>query len=179
MNTCIECGDDYPYDPSNPLGASSVHCPRCRKRQSKLNKKIILFNIAGNGKIQCRSCGYSRSVNAIVLINGVNFLNENPNEEEKKLQAKQQFLLCLCCDAQVKAGEVDFRVTNSKVSPICVEFYERKVVVCVEKRRMEAAVNYSSDVIQTELSSDGDSAKRISRKTPRIDSGPTIDVPPM
>jgi len=146
MNTtCISCGSEYDYDPSNPLGCSSERCSRCRKRDSILNKKIILFNIAGNGTIQCRKCGYRDCIGALTLVDGKSYLDDPP----KEVRAKTQFILCLNCDAEIKNGAAEFKVIDSKCYPIEVEFYSTKVVVV--KTKLESFISYSHDAQEAEV----------------------------
>ena len=154
MNICIDCGSDYFYDPSKPLGASSERCPSCRKKDSEKNKKIILFNIASAGTVaMCRKCGYKNSPSAFVLMNAVALLGKPPDSfEEKKKQAERQFIVCLNCKAEIDSNEVEYKVTDSKSRPVKVEFYSRKVQIVREK--IDPIVEFSSDAVEAEVVTD-------------------------
>lgn len=172
MNTCIHCGNDYPYDSNDPKGASAAHCPKCRKRQSKKNKIIELLNIACNGNIMCRKCGYRNPV-ALSLFDGVMALSPPTNDEQRKIKAKTQYALCLNCAAEVDAEEVEVKVINSKVTPIQVEFYERKVVVI--RQLIQPAASYTDAEIPEVVSESGDHAETRRAKTRALES-PPIEV---
>lgn len=159
MNTCIDCGREYPYESANPLGSSTDRCCACRKKSSKLNKKIILLEIAGHGIIQCRKCGYSRSPNAIYLVDAILQINKAENEESLKRQAEKQFLLCANCKTELQFGEISMKVINSNCKPIDVAFYTKKVRIVVEESRIESAVNYTSDAVEVEVVTGGDNLR--------------------
>lgn len=175
MNTCLDCGKDYKYDPNDPRGASSLRCPACRKRETIKNKKIILFNIAGNGTIQCRKCGYSRCENAITLADTTNFLNKATTQEEKENRAKSQYLLCLNCEAEIKSGEVEAEVVNSKSYPVVVRFYEKEVRIV--RTEIKPSVEYSNDVSDVEVTTSDPASVRVVGTPKRIARGTTIDLP--
>ncbi len=162
MNICLDCGEDYNYDPSNPLGASSTRCPKCRKRDSVKNKKLKLFLIAGHGVAKCRKCGYNNSINALNLIDGVSFLDP-PSPEVK---AKQQFILCNNCKAEIDSHEIEFKVTNSKVTPIEVSFFLREVKVI--RTEIKPSVEYHHDYQEVEIADNGGENARVVGKTKRI-----------
>jgi hypothetical protein len=165
MNTsCIDCGEEYEYNPSKPLGASSARCSRCRKRDSILNKKIILFNIAGNGNLQCRKCGYKDCVSALTLLDGKSFLGDPKTQDEKEVRAKSQFILCLNCDAEIKQCLFEFKVIDSSCYPIEVEFYSLKVTIVKEK--ITPKVSYTHDAREAEIV--GDSPEGISNAKARV-----------
>lgn len=174
MNTCLDCGADYHYDPDNALGASSLRCPKCRKKDSEKNKKIILFNIAGKDVIRCRKCGYARSWSAIVLADTTNFINPATTQEEREARAKTQYLLCLNCAAEIKSGEVEAKVINSKVYPVEVEFYERQVQIV--KTKITPIVSYNHNAIEAEIVSGGAETARVVGTPKRLDGGTTIEV---
>lgn len=176
MNICLDCGRDYEYDSNNPMGSSSLRCPACRKKDSEKNKKIILFNIAGNENIRCRKCGYSRCLNAIVLADTKLYLNPATTQEEKEKRAKTQYLLCLNCSTEIKSGEVEAKIINTKVYPVEVEFYERRVQIV--KTKLDS-ITYSSDVIEAEVTRDEPETSRVVGKAKRITGGCTIDVSDM
>ncbi len=129
MNTCIDCGYDYNYDPNNPLGSSSVRCCKCRKKQSKLNIKFNLLEIAGDGNVSCRKCGYSRSVSALKLLDAVDPIVKPKTKQQLEAQARKQFIVCLNCEAEIQSDQVSIKTTNHTVYPVLVSFYESKVVV--------------------------------------------------
>jgi hypothetical protein len=149
MNTCIKCGVSYEYNSSCPKGCDSFHCTSCRKKNSDRNKKIKLFNIAGNGVAACRKCGYRKCVDALNLIDGVTSIISNPTKEQKEKIAEKQFMLCNNCNSEAKANEFEYRVTNSSCYPIEVKFYEVKVVI--QKSEMEVEYNYGPDLIIPEI----------------------------
>jgi Zn ribbon nucleic-acid-binding protein len=173
MNTCIDCGCDYEYDASNPLGASSTRCPKCRKKDSAANKKIILFNEASNSNIMCRKCGYQNNINALVLVDGVERLHKPKTFDQEVANAKTQFILCLNCQAEIKSSEVEFKVTDSKSYPIHVEFYSRHVTVVKEKLK---SFNFSSNVIEAEITGDNPETTRVARSPERLAIEGAIDV---
>ena len=154
MRTCIDCGIDYKYHSSKPLGASADRCCSCRKKDSVKNKKIILLNIAGGGEIGCRMCGYHNTILSLNLVDGVSILGKKDvTEEGKKKQAEKQFILCSNCLGEVEDNKVKYRVTNAKVIPIEVEFYTTKVEVV--KTILKPKKQYSSDAIEAEITTDG------------------------
>lgn len=177
LNTCVDCGNDYEYDPNRPLGTSSSRCLKCRRKNTELNKKLILILLAGNGKAECRKCGYKRSVNALLLIDAVDYLEPANSLEEKKKRAQEaQFVLCLNCNAEVLANEVEMKVTQTQ--PVKVEFYSRKVTVVREK--IEPAIeDHDPESIETEIVSEyaGGAATRVISTQKRIGGGGIIDVP--
>lgn len=146
-NICIDCGREYDYDSSNPLGASAYRCCACRKRQSRKNKKIKLFFIASPNPA-CRICGYSNPV-ALNLVDAIERFNKPENEKEKEQAAKTQFIVCSNHLAEIQEGEIGFKVTNSKSYPVEVSFFSRKVLVVEEP--LKAAIEYSSDAKETEV----------------------------
>jgi len=177
MNICIECGTDYDYNPSKPLGASSERCCSCRKKDSEKNKKIILFNIASSGNPMCRKCGYRSSVSAMTLINAVTPIGKLPDGfEDKKKQAEKQFIVCLNCKAELDANEAEFKVLSSKCTPVDVEFYSRKVTVVREK--IKQVVTYTDDAIEPEITTDSPKGERfggeaqVPRRTPTLKMSP-------
>lgn len=173
MKSCIDCGNDYDYDPNNPKGSSSERCAACRKRDSARNKKIILLNIAGHHNPICRMCGYSKT-GGLTLIDAIPCLSPPTTQQEKEAQALRQFVLCLNCKSQLDAREIQFKVINSK-PPMEIEFYSRHVRIVEEK--ITPTVNYSHDVIETEITREEPEGDRVGRKKtiPRI--GTVIDVP--
>jgi len=172
---CIDCGNDYKYDPNRPLGASTSRCPTCRKKDTAKQKTIALMMIAGHGVLQCRKCGYRNCSSALVLKDGIAFLDEASSQEEKEHRAKSQFILCLNCNAEIQSNQVTLKVTNAKVYPIEVEFYAREVRVV--STRIEAVVNYNSDYQDVEVTTDGSTAERVSRPKARAIEQSAIDVP--
>lgn len=177
MNTnCIDCGEEYNWNPSHSLGASSTRCARCRKRSSVLNKKIILFNIAGNGNPQCRKCGYKDCIGSLTLLDGKSYLGDPKTQEEKEVRAKSQFILCLNCDAEIKHGMFEFRVIDSSCYPIEVEFYSLKVTIVKEK--IESKVSYTHDAREAEIVGDApEGIGSAKARTKRIGSGEMPSVP--
>ena len=173
MNTCIDCGCDYEYNASNPLGASSSRCPRCRKKDSSSNKKIILFNESSNNNIVCRKCSYRGSIHALVLIDGVERLAKPKTFEEELKNAKTSFILCLNCQAEIKSNEVEYKVKDSKVYPIVVEFYSRHVTVV--KSKLET-LNFSSDVCKAEVTRNEPATVRVAGQKEALRIETTIDV---
>lgn len=139
MNVCIDCGVDYIYDPNNALGASSSRCTKCRKKDSKINKIIRLFEIAGD---RCIKCGYSGSIHALSLFNAIDPLSKPVTQEQLEAQAKKQFVLCLNCKAEIENKVYEMQVISS--SPIKVEFYYRQVRV--ELTKISTYINQSDDV---------------------------------
>ena len=119
------------------------------------------MNIAGNGAPQCRMCGYS-IISGLTLIDGVSYLAKPTSDADRRVNAKKQFILCLNCEAQLKANEVEFKVINSKSYPIEVEFYSRHVRVITEK--IEPKVKYGSEAIEAEITRDGPTGDRVIRK---------------
>lgn len=170
--TCIDCGNDYNYDPNNPLGSSRDRCSTCRKKDSARNKKIILLEIAGAGSPVCRMCGYS-DISGLTLLNAIEPLTKPTTQKELEAQAKRQFIVCLNCKAKVDAGEVSYRVVDSK-PPMDIQFYSRHVHI--RHVPIEAAVKFSHDVIETEITTREPENVRAGRTpgVPRIES--TIDV---
>lgn len=128
MNICISCGIEYQYDSNNPLGASSVHCCGCRKKNTKFNKLSRLFEIAGT---RCLKCGYNRSIYALKLMDAVAPITAIKTQEQQEKQAHKQFPLCLNCDMEIKVGDVEMKVISS--NPIKVEFYLKEVQVTKTK----------------------------------------------
>lgn len=128
MNICIDCGDEYLYDPKNPLGASTIRCSSCRKKDSKFNKKARLFEIAGD---RCLKCGYSNSIYALHLFNAIDPLHTPKTQEELEQQAHKQFPLCLNCKAEIESKDVEMKVVSRQ--PIRVEFYQTRIEVIKTK----------------------------------------------
>lgn len=139
MKICISCGNDYEYDCNRPLGASSERCSRCRKKQSILNKKIELLNIASNNNPKCFKCGY-RNPTGLILIDGVLPLIKPRNETQLKLQAKRQFVLCLNCNSELQNNLIEIKVIDVSIQPIKVEIYEVKVEVV--RQKLSTSINY-------------------------------------
>src|SRR6478735_1881537 len=175
MNVCIDCGSDYKYDSSNALGASSIRCAKCRKRDTKKQKRISILMIAGNGVLQCRKCGYRSCSGALILVDGVSSIDQPTSREEKERRARAQFLLCLYCSAEINSSEVEFNVTDSKFYPIKVEFYAREVRIV--KTKLEAVVNYNREFEDVEVTTDGAETERIVHEKKRFIEQSPIDVP--
>lgn len=159
MNICIDCGTEYHYDRSNPLGSSSIRCSKCRKKDTKLKKKLRLYEIAGS---KCLKCGYSRSIHALKLMDAIEPLHPSRTQEELEQQAKQQFPICLNCLAEIQNREVEMKVTSR--SPIKVEFYLTEVQVI--KSKLET-VSISQDVIQVEVTQNEPTEFRHAKSTSR------------
>lgn len=173
---CIDCGIEYDYNPSKPLGCSSLRCRKCRKKQTELNKKLILILLAGNGKAECRKCSYSRSSSPLRMVDATSHLYRATSQREREDRARRsQFVLCLNCLAEIDANEVEYKVSST--DPVQVEFYSRHVTVVKEKLKSVEAP--SSDVIETEVVTDGPKTSRVVGEKKRIESGRTIDVPEM
>lgn len=117
-------------------------------------------------------CGYSK-ISGLTLIDAVLPLVKPTTEKEKEKQAEQQFILCLNCEAQLSAREMQFKVISS-THPMEIEFYSRHVRVIEEK--LTPKINYSHDAIETEITGDEPQCDRVVREKeiPRI--GATIDV---
>lgn len=171
-NLCIDCGSEYEYDYSRPLGSSSSRCAKCRKRDTIKAKKMALLMIAGVSSTQCRKCGYNNSIHALNLIDGVATLCDQTPEEK----ATTQFILCNNCKAEVEANEVEFKVT-SKSYPISVEFYIREVKIV--RTQIKPSVEYHQDYESVEVASDVGEVRQVSHKTKRIGGESTIDVSAM
>lgn len=177
MNQCLDCGDPYSYDPSNPLGASAERCSACRKRETTRRKKIILFSVASWGyPIRCAKCGYDRSVNALQLMDARAYLHEPKTQEEKEKRAKEQYILCLNCAAEVKFREVEAKAIIPKDGPPMVEFYETKVTVV--KQKLPTFKERTQDAIEAEVVTDApEGTKRAHEVTRRISTSEVPDVP--
>lgn len=105
----------------------------------------------------------------------VSYLSKATTHEEKEHRAKTQYLLCLNCSAEIKAGEVEAKVINSKSYPVVVEFYEREITVV--KKKIEARVNYSNNAIEAEITRDEPKGARVVGTPKRIDCGTETDMP--
>lgn len=160
-NLCIDCGYEYEYDTSKPLGSSSVRCCKCRRKDSLKNKKKELLNIAGKGSIQCRKCGYGNSVHALNLMDGINTLEKLSSQEK----AATQFILCNNCKTEVEANEVEFKVV-SKNYPIEVDFFTREVVVV--RKQIKPIVEYHHEFQDVEITTGGSEARSVSKKAKRL-----------
>lgn len=171
VNICIDCGKEYEYDSGNALGASSIRCCNCRKKDSALNKKLILFSIAGNEVASCRKCGYRRSIHALTLIDTKEVLSKPKTQEEKEKFARSQYILCLNCQAEIQSGEVEAKVVNRNTYPIKVEFYFKNVIV--EKTKIEIEDHIiSEDALPVELVRDEEipqEIRTVQRKTKRLE----------
>ncbi len=173
MKTCIDCGAEYDYDSSRPLGSSSERCASCRKKDSARNKKIILLNIAGNGTPQCRMCGYS-NISGLTLIDGINYLIKPSTLQQKEKNARKQFIVCYNCAAKLQSNEMEFKVTNPNSYPIEVEFYSRHVRIVREK--LIPKVNYGSEAIEAEVTRDEPTGDRVGRKKEILNIESAVDV---
>jgi len=155
------------------MGASSTRCAKCRKRDTKKNKHLSLLLIAGNGTAQCRMCRYGRCTSALYLKDAVAVLGPTMKPEDR---AKRQYILCFNCNEEVECGQVEAKVTNSKVYPVEVSFYSREVTVV--RKQITTAVAYTQDTHDTEIVSenDGREATRVSPKAKGLIAAPSIDV---
>ncbi len=113
-------------------------------------------------------CGYS-NISGLTLIDGIEYLIKPSTQKEREANAKKQFIVCLNCEAQIKSGEVEFKVIDSKCFPINVEFYSRHVRVVKEK--IEPKVNYGSEAVEAEITRDEPTGARVVRQkeVPRIE----------
>jgi DNA-directed RNA polymerase subunit M/transcription elongation factor TFIIS len=145
---CRDCGEAYIYDSSNPLGCSSVRCCKCRKKNSKLNIKFALMEIAGDGVVACRKCGYNRNVSALKLVDAVLPLSKPKTKYEIENQATRQYIICLNCDAEIHSEQVSVRVTDARSYPVLVSFYESRMIV------EEISTPFSSPTIKMEVTKD-------------------------
>jgi hypothetical protein len=104
------------------------------------------------------------------------YLDPATTQEEKEKRAKTQYLLCLNCAAEIKSNEVEAKIINTKVYPVEVEFYERRVQVVKTKLN---SITYSSDVIEAEVTRDQPATARSVGQAKRIEGGCVIDVSDM
>lgn len=159
---CLDCGNDYNYDPSNPLGASSNRCCKCRKRDSEKNKKLILLEIAGHGQIRCCKCGYN-NVAALALMDAVFPLGGKAESfDERKRAAKDQYIICHNCREEIKAGEIEVKVKG--LNPVSVEFYAKVITVT----KVMVGSNEKSDALDCEITTDEPQTDRIPRAEKEI-----------
>lgn len=172
MNTCIDCGEEYHYSSKNAKGASADRCSPCRKRQTILNKRIHLLNIAGAGNPMCRKCGYRNPV-ALVLIDGLARLTKQDTDEFREENAKTQFVLCYNCESELQHRLIEVKVTDTSKTPIKLEIYECKVTVV--KTPIKSQFEYSDDAQEFEISNGGEDAAP-GRKKEVLRIGSTIDV---
>ena len=132
------------------------------------------MTIAGNGNMRCRKCGYDRPC-SLNLMDAVSRLEISTTQEQREAAARTQFILCNNCLGELQANEVEFKVTDSKVYPVEVEFYSR--FVRVVRQKIEAKVNYSHDAIEPEITREEPKGER-SFGTKRVPQRiGTIDVP--
>lgn len=172
---CLDCGSDYEYDSDRALGASSIRCCNCRKKDSVNNKKIILFSTAcNNGVMECRKCGYKKCANALVLADTKVPFSPANTQEKKEAFARSQYLLCLNCQEEIRSGQIEAAVINSECYPVDVEFFEREVVVVKKKVN---SVKYSTDVIETEITTDSPESRDPIREAKRVGKFTAIDLP--
>lgn len=171
---CVGCGLQYEYNPSDPRGATSIHCPSCQKKESRKKKRYDLLKLAGNGEVRCRCCGYSRFAYAINLHCVKDYLISTPTDEEK---ARASFLVCNNCKAAIDSGDIKFTVRNSNSYPIDVGFYETNVTVT--EKEMPQFIHKKSDAVEMEVvdeSEEQGQSRSVSRASKRLGGSKTIDV---
>lgn len=161
---CVDCGCDYEYDSNSPLGASSLRCSSCRKKNTRFTKKAKLFEIAGS---RCLKCGYSGSIDALQLMDASFPLKKPETQEQLEAQAKKQFTICLNCKAELDSKYYQFKVVS--IDPVRVEFYLRSVRMILEKIEPKGEMITDSDV-EIITGNQGHDARRIShsKKTPEL-----------
>jgi hypothetical protein len=140
-----------------------MRCNACRKKDSKLNNKIKLLNIACNGQPYCFKCSYNRSPLALNLIDAVSTFNTPTTIEEKTKHAANQFVLCNNCKAETEGGEYSYDIISIK--PVVVEFYYTRTIQVKEKINIISQRQDSNVEIVTEAPKDLKNARRI---IPRI-----------
>ncbi len=124
--------------------------------------------------MRCRKCGYDRPC-SLNLVDAVSRLEVPTTQEQREQAARTQFILCNNCMGELQANEVEFKVIDSKVYPVEVEFYSR--FVRIVRQKIEPSVTYSHDAIEPEITREEPKGER-SFGTKRVPQRiGTIDVP--
>ncbi len=175
IRTCVDCGFDYNYNSQDCRGATKWRDARCQKRHKALEKRRILMEIAGNGRINCRCCGYAKYEAAIDMMPAIEHVVKKIIDPKEK--AKQSFLICANCKEAIKFNKVKLKVIDTSVCPVNVEFYDTNVdVVKKEVKLPDRIHNVSMDAETLEVVKDAPQEGQLksAKRTLGIGEGDTV-----